>query len=128
MVYTKVFTFKTGKSPSPMLFFNMKNPTPTQKLMLTRCRIFHTQLNTGHSTGVNEFNVRPKGEVKLANMRFIYPENKDAYNSYPNPNNIVNKGLKEEEKKMKIMMRGIRLGVKKGGQRVDIAKVVQKLR
>ena len=54
MVFLKHINWKLGIRPSVAANFNYKNLTPTQKLMLARCRIFKTTLNTGFPTGLRK--------------------------------------------------------------------------
>ena len=52
MVFVPRLHMRLGTKNYFTKYFNLEKLTPTQKLILGRCRIFHHQLDRGHRTGI----------------------------------------------------------------------------
>ena len=74
MVYLKRFTFKLGINPSQASQFNYNNLAPIQRLMLARCRIFQTTLNSQLRTGIRGSAAVYNADIKHA--AYAIPLNK----------------------------------------------------
>ena len=87
--------------------------TPTQKLQLTRNRIWGHMVGGGYRSGYKELKQNWAGApasryYEFARLKMIYPfiSDWDALNR---------KKVKYEERKQRIFMRGVKIGKKQGG-------------
>lgn len=111
MVYVRFPNVKTGISPSPRTMVDLNNLTATQRVMLTRNRIWGNMLGNSESNGYQTLKKKLQGEsrmqwYKMHDLKMIYPwiDNWEDRNK---------KKLKYEERKSRIFMRGIKIGVKR---------------
>ena len=131
MVYIKKFLYGSGCRPSPAALFNYKALTASQKLKLASCRIFKTFINSNYSKGMNKMkkkvpinheDVIRKKYYLMARPLEIFPFMKGIVTE-----DKINASSHLERRKMRILMKGIKVGVKKGGKKVNIAGIVSKL-
>lgn len=131
MVFIKHFLFRSGIRPSQAAKFNYSNLTASQKLKLASCRIFSTFLNSGYSKGVTRMKKKiPYNHEDIIRKKY-YLMTKPV-DCFPFMKNIltekkIDDGAHLERRKMRILMKGIKVGVKKGGKKVNIAGVVSRL-
>jgi hypothetical protein len=111
MVHFRFTNFKTGVRPSPLRKFDMENLTPTQKLTLVRNRIFGTALNDNYRTGANIL------KAQIQHWRAYHYQWIHASEQFPFIKNKESQMLKKqmfEKRRMRIVMRGVKIGQKKG--------------
>ena len=71
MVYIRLPTWKTAIRPQPMHLFDQQgNYTPTQKLMLTRNRIWGNIVGAGDRSGYKEMARGLQGKTKKSYYEF----------------------------------------------------------
>ena len=113
MVYVRFPNVVTGIRPSPKALVDPSNLTATQKVMLSRNRIWGNMLGGGESNGYQVMKKKLGGEA-----RFNYYELSDLKMIYPWVDNWADRNKKKtkyEERKSRIFMRGIKIGVKRTG-------------
>ena len=125
--------FKLGvKVPSKASLFRenlRKNKlTGRQKLELTRSRIFDTRIHDGFNHNINKFGKRTdKAAAEFSphkdGLSALHPHMK-----HPMLRDQTYDGYRRqlfESRKLRLMMRGVKVGRKKGGGRVNLASVFQ---
>ena len=110
MVYLRVPNWKTAiTNPSGKAFFDQKgNYTPLQKMMLTRNRIWGNIVGTNARSGYKELARPMKGPRVQARYEFS-----DLHIMYPFIKNWDKLNYSKEkyfERKMRIFMRGVKIG------------------
>lgn len=112
MVQAKLTNFKTGTIPSPRRLFNMTKLTPTQQLQLVYCRIWGTTIPDNFRSGMKYFRKNilhgKAGEYENAVTTDLFPELDDHDEVYEDK-------LKAEHRRQRIIMRGIKIGQRRGG-------------
>ena len=113
MVFVRFPQLKTGYKVNPRTVINPDALTPTQKLFLTRNRIWGNMVGGGYRSGYKQLKQPWRGEAsaaryEFANLKMIYPFVDDW-------GAINRKKLKYEERKARIFMRGVKIGTKRGG-------------
>lgn len=111
MVYVRFPISKHGINPSPQTMIDPRNLTPTQKVLFTKNRIWGNMIGGNERSGFKELKKALTGEARgqyydLSNLKMIYPfvddwEKQDA------------RKMKYFERKSRIFMRGIKIGVKR---------------
>ncbi|EGR32354.1 hypothetical protein IMG5_086270 [Ichthyophthirius multifiliis] len=125
MPYLKLPTFKLGINPSARSKFDPKNLTGTQKIQLASCRIFGSTIGGNLRSGGKELKKRDVSHKILDEFNI---KSYDIFEGFPWIQNQERKEwLKEqmEERKMRILMRGIKIGKKKGGGKVTLMDVLE---
>lgn len=126
MVYFKFPKFKTGSNPSIIHQFNVNALTGTQKLMLAHSRIFGTNIPGNAQTG-NKILRRPlKGakrlsifEIPIWNHKIWFPFLRDHQNDQFQSELM-------EGRKLRILMRGVKIGRKKGTAGLSMMNIFEK--
>ncbi|KAM3140137.1 hypothetical protein pb186bvf_007690 [Paramecium bursaria] len=126
MGYHRLMSFRLGIRPSVRQQFDMNNLTGTQKLLLVQSRIFGTQFGGNLQNGRQELQRAPVGQrrfeqyqVPVHNPSQVFPFMQDQ-------------DLKEwkqqlvDGRKMRIMMRGVKIGRQKGGGRLSILNIYER--
>ena len=113
MVYVRFPQLKHGMNPSLKTAFDPKNLTPTQKMQLTRNRIWGNMIGSNYRSGYKELKKGFPGEARgnyydMSQLEMIYPFIKDW-------TKINKHKMQYQERKARIFMRGIKIGNKKGG-------------
>ena len=113
MVFVRFPQLRQGVNPSLKTAFDPKNLTPSQKMQLTRNRIWGNMIGSNYRTGYKELKKGFPGEARaayyeLAHLEMIYPFIKDW-------EKINKHKVKYQERKSRIFQRGIKIGNKKGG-------------
>lgn len=126
MVYLKWINYKTGKHLFEGQLVNYVKPTPSDKLKLTACRIFGTSLNYGQPTGMNEWKKTPTQAARAVVNPYPINDERRVYPYYYDKVLMDRRKEKFEQKKMKILMKGIKLGKKKGGQKMTLMDIYEK--
>ena len=106
----KMTNFKTGTNPNPRFMFDMKNLTGKQKLELVYCRIWGTNIGDGMRSGSNY--LRKKVPYVKAHLYDLAIEKQmipwlDDYSV------DMDRKLKTEERRKRILMRGVKIGRRK---------------
>lgn len=128
MINWRWYTWKTYKiRPSIGNQFYKGELTPMQKLMLARRRIFGCNYGSNYSSGRNVFK---KTGMTFASRREAYAgaHTLDSLNRFPYLYEVADLEWKAElfeAKKLRILMRGVKVGRKKGGGRVNLMSVFQ---
>ena len=78
MVYVRIPQLKTGFSANARTLLNPANLTPTQKMMLSRNRIWGHMVGGGYRSGFKELKKPWSGAqaaqyYEFANLKWIYP-------------------------------------------------------
>jgi hypothetical protein len=93
----------------------MEKLTNKQKLILVRNRIFGLTINDGFRTGA-KYMKRQIPYWRTQHLEWVH-----SYDTFPwfkDPESIMEKEAKYEERKHRIVMRGVKIGQKKGGNTV----------
>lgn len=106
--------FKTGRQPSIKKQFDLSNLTPTQKLQLTSNRIFMTTIPDGFKSGRKairdtQFSSYNAAKSSILDYNDIIPRG-SIYD------NVEKRRILEdsfERRRQRILMRGVKLGVKR---------------
>ena len=106
----KITNFKSGTNPNPRFKFDMNNLTGKQKLELVYCRIWGTNIGDGMRSGAQILRKKiPYLKAHLYDnaiekqiMPWLDDYSIDAY-----------KKFKFEERRQRVLMRGIKIGRKK---------------
>lgn len=112
MVYVRFPVMKTGVNPSVKTMLDPMNMTPTQKVWMTKNRIWGNQLSGNERSGFKELcNFRGEAQAQYydnSSLKMVYPfiDKWDEHNK---------KKMKYEERKSRIYMRGVKIGTKRGG-------------
>lgn len=126
MPYIRLPNFKLGIKPSMRSVFNMEKLTGTQKLQLVQARIF------GNSIGGNMRNgMKPLKRVDDSQNRL------DQYSVpvwnpqqwFPFLEDVDTREWRrelQEGRKMRILMRGVKIGRQKGGEKVSILNIYER--
>ena len=133
MIQWRWYNFKTARfRPSIATQFyvkqlNNEEYTPTQKLMLARRRIFGCSYGDGYKSGRSEFkrHAMTKGERRYQLVRLNAIEPLRQYPLLQDPEPIEWRRILFEARKLRVMMRGVKVGRKKGGGRVNLMSVFQ---
>lgn len=125
MPYIKIPKFKTGINPNHRSMFDLANLTPTQKLELTSSRIFGHNIGSNHPSGIKVLRRVLVGPARF--MRYKYPIWDIRMNLpfYQNKQEIAWKKYLDERRKLRIMMRGVKVGRQKGGGRVSLMNIFE---
>ena len=112
MVHVRMPYFRTGYNPSKQTSFNPTQLTPTQRLLLVRNRIWGNIVGGSVRSGFKELAKPIKGPAygefyAQSDLKMIYPFIKDWEKSNKYKTTY-------EERKLRIFMRGIKIGVKQG--------------
>ena len=67
MVYVPPTNFILGTRNFLTKAWNLERLTPTQKLTLSKCRIYHRSLDRGITSGIRYFKKNRKAEARLSN-------------------------------------------------------------
>ena len=113
MVFVRFPSFKTGVNPSVRSQINPASLTPEQKMLMTKNRIWGNMVGGNERSGYKELRQPLKGPARghyyeFFNLKMIFPFVK-------NWEKINLKKEKYEERKMRIFMRGVKIGSKRGG-------------
>ena len=127
MVFTATISFKQGiKAPNIIKSMNFANPTATDRLMMSRVRIWGPTIETHLSTGLKKFVKHPNWmrDRKLAEVPTHSPLINHPYFDMTE----IHKAKREsqETKKFRYMMKGVKVGRKKGGGKVELMSVFEK--
>lgn len=99
----------------------------TQKLMLARRRIFGCSIGSNFSTGRSVMKIAPMTNAKrrlgLAEASAVDPRSR--YPMLLDPEIKEWKQMLLEAKKLRVLMRGVKVGKKKGGGKVNLMSVFQ---
>lgn len=126
MPYIRYPSFKTGVNPCIRNQIDMNYLTGTQKLMLANTRIFGTTIPANMRNGNRVLKAPLKGakrlsifEVPIWNHRYWFPYFRD--------HDII-KFREEvaEGRKLRILMRGVKIGKKKGGSGFALMNIFEK--
>ena len=113
MVYIRLPTWKSAINPSTKHTFNQEgNFTPLQKMMLARNRIWGNIVGGNDRSGFKEVSKPTKGKAQLSQYEFsrlnlMYP----FIHRWERRNKIKDK---YQERKLRIFMRGMKIGQSKG--------------
>ena len=112
MVQLKLTNFKTGKKFNPRSEYNLNNLTPTQKMNLTYCRIWGTQIGD---------NIRSGNKI-IKNQKYIGNENVFTgaiprdHQPWLEDHYVENIKIEQNaDRRERILMRGVKIGQRKGG-------------
>ncbi|KRX05331.1 hypothetical protein PPERSA_00632 [Pseudocohnilembus persalinus] len=127
MVFLKVPKFKTGITPSKANQFDLNNLTGTQKIQLAGSRIFGYTIGGNKSSGakVLQKNLQMKKvhqsmyQIPIWDVSWAYP-----WISYEYEKQRFR--MLTDKRKMRILMRGVKIGKKKGGEKVSVTEVFGK--
>ncbi len=114
MVQLRFPNFKSGFNPSKKTAFDPNNLTPSQKILLVRNRIWGNIIGGSVRSGFKELASPVKGRAIMdwydqSHLKDIYPFIKDW-------EKINNNKKKYEDRKLRIYMRGVKIGTKKEGR------------
>eukprot|EP01016_Furgasonia_blochmanni_P009574 TRINITY_DN13971_c0_g2_i6.p2 TRINITY_DN13971_c0_g2~~TRINITY_DN13971_c0_g2_i6.p2 ORF type:complete len:172 (+),score=31.90 TRINITY_DN13971_c0_g2_i6:208-723(+) len=126
MVYIKRLSWKTGINPSNWTRIDLNNLTPTQKLMLISARIFGTTFGGNLRNGNKVLRAPLKGEKRLIRYQAPLYDIKLLYPWMVSNEKRVYERQNEERRKMRLLMRGIKIGKEKGGAKVSLMSVFEK--
>jgi hypothetical protein len=120
-------TWKLGiQRPNVIKAMNFLNPTGQDKLLMARCRIWGLTLQThlGNLKRYEGLEDRRKGDAKLLDWpNWRITQNFPYHNR---KHEREDKQKVEEEKKFKYMMKGVKVGRKKGGASMSLMSVFEK--
>ena len=114
MVYIRVPTWKTGINPSLKHGFDQAGKfTPSQKMQLTRNRIWGNIIGGNERSGFSELKKKQLGpylktRYEFSQLQMIYP----FVREWDSRNKLKEK---YQDRKFRIFMRGIKIGQNKGG-------------
>ena len=113
MVFIRMPTWKTAISPSAKHRFDQNgNFTPLQKMMLSRNRIWGNVVGGNERSGYKELKRPLRGPS--AALRYQYAKY-DQLNPFVRDWGVTNKKKeKYQERKLRIFMRGMKIGQQKG--------------
>ncbi|KAL4454911.1 hypothetical protein ABPG74_006293 [Tetrahymena malaccensis] len=125
MPYIKLPNFKMGINPSLRSKLNPLALTGSQKIMLASSRIFGTNISGNLRSGNQELQKKFSPEKELAEFN-TYAH--DLASGFPWVQYYEQKERNKmmiELRKMRILMRGIKIGKKKGGGKVTLMDVFE---
>ena len=111
MVQLRLTNFKTGRKPNPRSEFNLNNLTPTQKMTLTYCRIWGTQIGDNIKSGSKIM----KNQKYIGNQNVFTGAIPRDHQPWLEDHSVEN--LKREgaaERRERVLMRGVKIGQRKG--------------
>ncbi len=126
MPYLKYFTFKTGTNPSVRSSFDLNCLTGSQKLQLASSRIFGNAIGGNMRSGNRALRAHLKGAKALSIFEIpIW----DHQQWFPYLKDFENSEFKHEileERKLRILMRGVKIGKKKGTGSFALMNIFEK--
>ena len=113
MTYGRFPSFKTGFNATRRTHINPDALTPTQKMELARNRVWGNYVGGNARSGYKELKAPWRGKAKgqyyeFHDLKMMYP----FISTWEDQNK---KKMKYEERKNRIFMRGIKVGVRRGG-------------
>ena len=126
MPFIKYYTFKTGVSPSIRGSLDPKCLTGSQKLMLTSARIFGGRIGSNSPAGTRAIRAPLKGAKRMS-MYDIPVWNYQQW--FPFVQDFDNNEFRQEvfeDRKIRILMRGVKIGKKKGGTGFSLMNIFEK--
>ena len=126
MVYMRLPTWKTGMNPSVLHTFDQTgNFTPMQKLMLTRNRIWGNVVGGNIRSGYKEVSTPLKGRYYGVRYEFSRLDHLQPFIHNWDKRNLLKD--KYQNRKLRIFMRGMKIGKQKGvGSTMDAMSVFEK--
>ena len=126
MPYWKYMTFKTGVNPSIRSSFNMECLTGTQKVMLASSRIFGDSIGGNMRNGNRPLRANLKGAKRLSIFDIPIWDEKEWF---PQLNDLDAQTFRSEmleRRKLRILMRGVKIGKKKSGSAFTLMNIFEK--
>ena len=111
MVFVRWPRLKTGHNVNPTTMINPVALTPSQKMLMTRNRIWGNKVGEGYRSGYKELKQEWDGAESAryyehARLKMVYP----FVDDWGKQNRLK---IKYEEKKQRIFMRGVKIGTKR---------------
>ncbi len=116
MAFLKRPSFRLGIKPSVASDFDMNNLTGTQKVMLASSRIFGYTLGGNKSSGQKAMARPMLLDKELQRMRLPVGYIKFDYDWLDDEREKARHHMMQERRKLRILMRGIKIGKKKAGE------------
>ena len=125
MVFIRLPTWKTAIEPTAKhTFAQNKNWTPTQKLMLTRNRIWGNIVGDGVRSGYKELKKPLMGPSVAA--RYDYSHLEEVFPFVKDWEQRNKRKERYQERKLRIFMRGMKIGQQKGkGRQMESMSVFE---
>ena len=126
MPFIKYYTFKTGVNPSLRGNLDPKFLTGTQKLMLTTSRIFGNRIPGNAPSGVRAIRAPLKGAKRMSMLDIPVW---DYQQWFPFVQDFEKNEFRQEvfeERKIRILLRGVKIGKKKGGEGFSLMNIFEK--
>lgn len=127
MVFLGLYTWRQGiKNPNIIKTMDFVNPTGTDKLLMARVRIWGPSIPTHIGSGYKGWQKKPEWhqDKKLSDIPTNKPFSNHPYFDFRDAKQA--KIDSQESKKFKYMMKGVKVGRKKGGGKVELMSVFEK--
>mmetsp|Transcript_45622 Transcript_45622/g.52541 ORF Transcript_45622/g.52541 Transcript_45622/m.52541 type:complete len:142 (+) Transcript_45622:49-474(+) len=111
----RYITWKTGINPSPATRYNMEALNPTQRVELTSARIFGHKIGSGLKSSGFQMMKKDSQRYETLLERYSLPLLKSEVPEYEDYDRRLQRLEKKERYLRRIIMKGVKIGVKKGG-------------
>lgn len=126
MPYIKYLSFKTGINPSIKSRFDLNCLTGTQKLMLASSRIFGNSYNGNERAGTRVMRSNLRGAKRLSIFEIPIWNHKHWFPFLRDFDREDFKSELVEARRMRVLMRGVKIGRKKGQTGFSMMNIFEK--